>query len=258
MRKLLLAIFVFGALPGFAQKVFEGTWRVNVQSGEFKGHDRYALQDGVWHCYTCVPEMSVKADGGPHEVTGSPYYDTATVREVNDHTVEIMTEKNGKPAGTNAMTASNDGKTLTSQGTFITDNGQKGGMTLIYDRVGNAPASGNKVSGTWQQRKLENASENITKVTYKASDDGLSMSDLLGDSYDAKFDGKDYPYKGDPGTTSVSLKKIDANTIEETDKRNGKAISVSRMTVAADGKSMKIAVQDKLHNQTANWKAEKE
>ena len=98
MRKLLLAIFVFGALPGFAQKAFEGTWRVNVQSGEFKGHDRYALQDGVWHCYTCVPEMSVKADGGPHEVTGSPYYDTATVREVNDHTVEIMTEKNGKPA----------------------------------------------------------------------------------------------------------------------------------------------------------------
>jgi hypothetical protein len=70
--------------------------------------------------------------------------------------------------------------------------------------------------------------------------------------------GKDYPYEGDPGTASVSLKKIDANTIEETDKRNGNALSVSRMTVAADGKSMKIAVQDKLHNQTANWTAEKE
>jgi hypothetical protein len=258
MRKLLLALFVFGALPGFAQKAFEGTWRVNVQSGEFKGHERYALQDGVWHCYTCVPEMSVTADGGPHKVTGSPYYDTATVREVNDHTVEITREKNGKPAGTNTMTASDDGKTLTLQGTFITDNGQNGTMTLTYDRVGNGPASGNKVSGGWQQRKLENASENITKFTFKASDDGLSMSDLLGDSYDAKFDGKDYPYQGDPGTTSVSLKKIDPNTIEETDKRNGKAINVSRMTVAADGKSMKIAVQDKLHNQTANWTAEKE
>jgi hypothetical protein len=258
MRKLLLAIFVFSAFPGFAQKAFDGTWRVNVQSGEFKGHDRYGLQDGVWHCYTCVPEMSVKADGGPHKVTGSPYYDTATVREINDHTVEITTEKNGKPAGTNKMTASDDGKTLTSEGTFISDNGQKGGMTLTYDRVGGAAASGNKVSGTWQQKKMENPSENITKVTFKASDDGLSMTDPLGDSYDAKFDGKDYPYKGDPGTTSVSLKKIDANTIEETDKRNGKAISVSRMTVAADGKSMKIAVEDKLHSQTANWTAEKE
>jgi hypothetical protein len=84
------------------------------------------------------------------------------------------------------------------------------------------------------------------------------MNDALGDSYIAKFDGKDYPYKGDPGTTSVSLKKIDANTIEETDKRNGKVISVARMAVGRDGKTMKISVQDKLHNQTANWTAEKE
>jgi hypothetical protein len=84
------------------------------------------------------------------------------------------------------------------------------------------------------------------------------MKDGTGDSYTAKFDGKDYPYQGDPGTTSVSLKKIDANTIEETDKRNGKVITVSRMTVAPDGKTMKIAVDDKLNNQTVNWTAEKE
>ena len=257
MRRILV-LLIFLTVPAFAQKAFDGTWRVNTQSGEVKGHNRYALQDGVWHCYSCAPEVSVKADGKPHKITGSPYYDTTTVREVNDHTVEITTEKDGKPAGTDKITASADGKILTTEGTFITDNGQEGSMTTIYDRVGAAPASGNKVSGTWHQRKLENASDNVTKVTFKASDDGLSMSDLLGDSYDAKFDGKDYPFKGDPGTTSVSLKKIDANTIEETDKRNGKVIIVNRMTVAADGKTMKVAVDDKLHNQTAHWTAERE
>jgi len=258
MRKLLLMLLVFLAVPGFAQKAFDGTWRFKVESGEFKGHDRYALQDGVWHCYSCAPELTIKADGKPHKVSTSPYYDTATVREVNDHTVEITSEKNGKPAGTNKMTTLDGGKILTSEGNFITDNGQQISMKTVYDRVGEAPASGNKVSGTWQQRKIENASENITKVTYKASEDGLAMSDLLGDSYDAKFDGKDYPYKGDPGTSRVSLKKIDANTIEETDKRNSKVIGVSRMTVSADGKTMKVAVQDKLRNQSANWTAEKE
>jgi hypothetical protein len=258
MQKLLLVLLVFLAAPGVAQKAFDGTWRINLQSGEVKGNDRYALQDGVWHCYTCGPEITVQADGKPHKVSSQPYFDTATVREVDDHTVEITSEKNGKPSGTNKITTSNGGKVLTSEGTFTTDNGQQIKMSTIYDRVGNAPASGNKVSGTWHQRKIENASENITKVTYKANDDGLVMSDLLGDSYDAKFDGKDYPFKGDPGTSSVSLKKIDANTIEETDKRNGKVISVSRMTVAADGKTMKVAVDDKLHNQTANWTAEKE
>jgi hypothetical protein len=42
------------------------------------------------------------------------------------------------------------------------------------------------------------------------------LSDQTGDSYAAKFDGKDYPYKGRSGVTSVSLEKIDANTIVET------------------------------------------
>ena len=84
------------------------------------------------------------------------------------------------------------------------------------------------------------------------------MSDPIGDSYTAKFDGKDYPYKGDPGTTSVSLKKIDANTIEETDKRNGKVTAVIHIAVSADGKTMKFAITDKLHNTTANWTAEKQ
>lgn len=258
MRKLLPAVFIFVTLPGFARKAFDGTWRVNMGSGEVKGNDRYALQGGVYHCYSCAPELVVKADGMPHKVTDHPYYDTATVKEVNDHTVEISTEKDGKPAGTNKMTASEDGKTLTSEGSFTADNGQHASMTTIYDRVGSAPASGNKISGTWHQRKLENATENVMRITFKVSGDGVAMNDPMGDAYDAKFDGKDYSFKGDPGITSVSLKKIDENTIEESDKRDGQVITVSRMTVGADGKTIKIAVDDKLHKQTGNWTAEKE
>ena len=84
------------------------------------------------------------------------------------------------------------------------------------------------------------------------------MSDQAGDSYTAKFDGKDYPYKGDPGTTSVSLKKIDANTIEETYKRNGKVIIVNRMTVAPDGKTLSANFEDKLRSVTFKSTAEKQ
>ena len=74
----------------------------------------------------------------------------------------------------------------------------------------------------------------------------------------AKFDGKDYPLKGDPGISSVSLKKIDDYTIEETDKRDGKVISVSRITVSRDGHSMKIEAEDKLHGTTARFDAAKQ
>jgi hypothetical protein len=98
----------------------------------------------------------------------------------------------------------------------------------------------------------------VLKVTFEATDDGLRMNDGTGDSYTAKFDGKDYPYKGDPGVTSVSLKKIDANTIEETDKRNGKPIAVSRLAVSADGQTMTMENTDLLRGQKAKFEAKKE
>src|SRR5712692_1107119 len=39
--------------------------------------------------------------------------------------------------------------------------------------------------------------------------------------YDAKFDGKDYPVTGIPYADAVSVKRIDANTIESTMKKGG-------------------------------------
>jgi hypothetical protein len=48
------------------------------------------------------------------------------------------------------------------------------------------------------------------------------------------------------------------NTIEETDKRDGKVIFVARITVASDGKSMTITVIDKLHGTTSQFPAQKQ
>jgi histidinol dehydrogenase len=53
----------------------------------------------------------------------------------------------------------------------------------------------------------------------------------------AKFDGKDYPVKGDPDRDMVSLKKIDASTIEVTNKKDGKLTNTMKIVVAKDGKS---------------------
>jgi hypothetical protein len=51
----------------------------------------------------------------------------------------------------------------------------------------------------------------------------------------------------DPGTTNVSVKKTGPNSFEAIDKREGKVIGVSRMTASADGKSMNVVNDDKLH-----------
>jgi hypothetical protein len=57
---------------------------------------------------------------------------------------------------------------------------------------------------------------------------------------------------------SVSLKSVGKNTIEETDKRDGKVISVARWTVGSDGKTMTLKVEDKLHGSNSQFTATKQ
>ena len=55
--------------------------------------------------------------------------------------------------------------------------------------------------------------------------------------YSAKFDGKDYPITGTYADT-VSVKRIDANTIESTlRKKDGKLMLIVTSTVSTDGKT---------------------
>jgi hypothetical protein len=80
---------------------------------------------------------------------------------------------------------------------------------------------------------------------------------ITGGSYTARFDGKDYPYKGDAGISTVSLRKIDANTIEETFKLGSKVIGVARTSIAAGGRSLSVSFKDVARDVTMKWMADK-
>jgi hypothetical protein len=200
-----------------------------------------------------------KTDGQDQKVTGNPYYDTVSITVVDDRTIEETDKKGPKTVVTSKSTVSPDGNTLTvvftdSSATNADPVTGKGEAT----RVTKGPAGAHAISGSWQTAKLENLSANALLVTYQVNGDTLTMSNPTGQAYTAKLDGTDAPYKGDPGTTSVSVKQMGKNTIEETDKRDGKVISVARITVAPDGKSMTVAVTDKLRGTTSQFVAEKQ
>jgi hypothetical protein len=101
-------------------------------------------------------------------------------------------------------------------------------------------------------------SDNGLMWTYKVSGDELTMTTQTGQSYTAKLNGAQAPMKGDPGTTSVSVKMMGKSTLEETDYRDGKAISVAKIVVGPDGKTMKIMVDDKLHGTKSEFTAMKQ
>jgi len=245
---------------GMAQSAFDGTWKVDLKTAKFpEKPDVYLLQDAMYHCKTCVPTIDIKADGQDQKVVGHPYYDTMIIKVVDDRTIEETDKKNGKVVATSKTWASADGNKLMFEFTDSSDSNAdpvtgKGEET----RVAKGPVGSHAISGSWRASKMESVSDNGLVFTYRVAGDSLTMTNLTGQSYTAKLDGTEAPYKGDPGTTGVSVKKLDTNKMEETDKRDGKVISIARMTLSADGKSMTIAVDDKLHGTTMQLTALKQ
>ncbi len=263
MKKLLIAVvFGFLLMPmlAIAQNAFDGTWKIDLNKAEFpKKPDQYLLQNGEYECKTCVPPIKVKADGQDQPVTGHPYYNSVAIKVVNDHEIEETDKKDGKTVATATMTVSPDGNTLMvsfsdSSNTSAEPVTGKGEAT----RVAKGPAGANAISGSWRTTKVENVSDNGLMWTYKVGGDELTMTTPTGQSYTAKLNGEDAAMKGDPGVTSVSVKMKGKDTLEETDKRDSKVISVTKMTVASDGKTMKLWVDDKLRGTKSEFVATKQ
>ena len=263
MKRLFLAaslILLFAPVLMLAQNGFDGTWKIDMNSAQFpKKPDVYLLQNGMYECKTCVPPVKIKADGTDQMVTGHPYYDTAAIKVVSDHQIEEIDKKNGKTVATSTTTVSPDGNTLTFEYTDSSNSNAepvtgKGEET----RVDKGPAGSNAISGSWRISKFDTVSDNGITFTYKVNGNELTMTSPTGQSYTAKLDGTNAPYKGDPGTDGVSVKMMGKNTLVETDKRGDKVISVSKMTLAPDGKTAQMVFEDKLHGTTTQANAVKQ
>jgi hypothetical protein len=243
-----------------AQSQFDGTWKADMSTAGFSRKPAVVLlQNGIYECRTCTPPFSVKADGTDQPVNGYPEYDTASVKVVNDHEIDMTNKKDGKVVFTSTAIVSPDGKTTSC--TFTSSSNTNGGPPVTgkieSTLVEKGPAGSHAVSGSWRIR-VEDVSDNGAIWTYKVSGNEVAMSNPTGQSYSAKLDGTDAPKKGDPDTTSVSVKMIGKNTLEVTDKLDGKVIYVSRMTVASDGRTAKIVGEDKLQNTTSTVTAIKQ
>jgi hypothetical protein len=244
-----------------AQSPFDGTWKIDTNKIDFpKKPDVFLLQNGMYDCKTCTPPYQVKADGTDQPVSGHPYFDTVAIKVVNDHEIEETDKKSGKVVSTSTTTVSSDGSTLMF--TFSDSSNTNGGPPVTgkgeATRVAKGPAGSNAISGSWRTTKWESLSDNATTWTYNVSGDQLTMTSPAGQSYTAKLNGAEAPMKGDPGVTSVEVKMLGKDTLEETDKRDGKVIGVWKMTVAADGKTAKASYDDKLQERATDFIATKQ
>ena len=229
---------------------FDGTWKTNMDSLKATGKPIVlVLTPGEYTCSSCNPPYTVTADGAEHRVSGQAYFDTAKVRVTGPSSAEIVLKQGSKELVRFSDTISADGSTLTSKVTnhvgaqTVTDK-------LIAKRVGAGPENSHPLSGSWQEQ--QHVGGNLRTVQYRMTAEGFQMR-WNGESYDAKFDGKEYPVAGDPGKTTVSLKRIDAATVEETDHRQGKVVDNVRLALAKDGNTIAVIDEDIAHGQTITY-----
>ena len=239
----------------FAQSSLDGTWKFDMSQTKFSPKPNvFYTSQGWFHCVSCNPAFDVEADGQDHAVTGQPF-DTMSVKIVDPRTESAVIKKGGNILEEETSTVSADGKKLTIKGTGHPINGSAPvSFESIFKRVGIAPSGVHATSGQWQIVKGQ-GSDNALTVTYKTNGDELTMSAPTGETYTAKLDGADYPVKNSVGWDSVSLKRIDANTIEETDKRGGKVTDVSKITVA--GNTLKVVDHNVTEDRTSTYVARK-
>lgn len=252
---LLPATLLLPALA-LAQSAFVGTWKADVTNNIQlpKKPSEYLLTGGTYTCKTCVPSYSVPADGQDHKVTGHPYFDTVAIKVVDDNTIQETDKKAGKTVTTVTTKVSANGTTASFD---VSDSSASSGAPVMVKgesaRVAKGPAGSHAISGSWRATKFASVSDNGLLTTWTLSGTTLKMSNPTGQSYSAPVDGSDSPFMGDPGQTSVSIKKVDDRTIDEVDKRDGKVIGSAHLTVSADGKSMTVAWKDALHGSDGSY-----
>ncbi len=258
MRSLLIFLLLSPTFL-FADSPFDGTWVANLNTIQLPRHPEiYLLQNGTYECSTCVPKINVKADGKDHPVAGSPYFSSIAVRVIDPNSIEITEKMRQKTVYSEMDTVSSEGNTLVEK---ITDmaaaNDKPETATETFKRVSAGPVGSSSISGSWQAAKIAGASENGTSVTYHSIQDGLQAENPNGEGYSAKFDGHEYPIHGDPGHNTVSLRRVNAHTIVETDRQDGAVHYQVRMTVSHDGKSMRVTEIDNERGDRTTYILEK-
>jgi hypothetical protein len=256
MRIAISALLLLPA-AAFASSLFDGTWKTRMDSMKTTGKPEvFAIADGIYTCSSCVPQIRVKADGTDQKVSGHAYYDTVAVKVLSPTSVQISSTKAGRQIGMVTYTVSADGAKLS--GRFVDNSGTKTATgTFVGTRVAAGPPGSHPISGSWQPGAMTDANDATRTMIYAMTADGFSMH-WNGQSYHAKFDGRLYPIVGDPGHTKVILRKIDDNTVEETDYRMGKVTDEIRLVASKDGKTIEITDKDMQHGQTMTFTLDKQ
>ncbi len=240
MKRLFLILLVVIATTGLhaANGSFVGKWQLNpeksIMHDQMKvtsaGTNRYAFDFGGG------PELIVANGTDQPGLEGT----TLAVTPQAPHVWRVVRKKDGRMQISAIWTLSPDGNSLRDDFTGYPSNGPSFTIHYIYTPTGGASG----FAATWDSVTEKPGRTELEVQPYL--DTGLSfINQTQHSTKNMKFDGKDYPVKdanAAPGAMT-SARRLNAGTLEFTEKRNGKVADTQLIKLSQDGKTLTMTIQ---------------
>ncbi len=238
-------------------EALNGTWKADLASIKFEGKpNEVLLQGSTYDCKTCIPPLTVPADGQFHPVADRPYFDSISVKTIDDRTVEIRRRKGEREVSSTIMQVSEDGNAMNSKFTNANNPSVppiKG--TETARRAGPAPAGAHAISGQWTPKRVQDYSEDALNITFRVVGNQVTMT-AQGESYNAEIGGPAVPVEGDSGGTTIAVSR-EGNGLRETATRGGKEVNQTIIMPSADGRTVTFTSTDPRDGEKTTWTAKK-
>lgn len=220
---------------------FCGKWKLNQEKSKIAG-EQMKIQDVGNNKYKFTEgnmSNTIAIDGTDQPVH---FGRTISIAKEGPNTWKMVIKKDGKVLTSMTHVLSDDGSIQTINGTTIKPDGTTSDYKVVMKRVG----AGSGFAGTWESTDVKiNSPDQWEIEPYGAN--GLTFNTpAYRDTLSMNFDGKDYTETGPnvPAGSTSSGKRMDANTLEITDKIKGEVMDHTQYEVSPDRKTLTVTIHE--------------
>ena len=185
-------------------------------------------------------DFTAKLNGQNADVPGNPGFNQIELRRIDKHQVEIKQKKDGALVATILDKLSKDANELTS----TTSQSGRSDKITVWKRTGGKKTLTDLFAGEWTEdlSKTRLRQGLVLKIEANGTDGVRFSGDF---SYTARFDGKEYDLKNS-GNDTVSLRLVDAHTVDSTYRRDEQITQKDRWVISPDGTQLTVTTSGTL------------
>jgi hypothetical protein len=244
MRRFCFSIALGCLLAGTlwaSDDPFCGKWKLDADKSQFAG-DQIKIQDLGGNKYKWT--VGNTSDTIGYDGTDQPVHFDRTISMTPDgaNSWKMVIKKDGRVLSSMTHTISADGKTQTIKGTETKPDGTTSDFDVVWKKV----SGGSGWGGTWQESDVKFTSPDQWEISPYEGDGLTFNTPAYQDVLSMKFDGNEYGEKGPnvASGSSSSGKRVNANTLELTDKVKGQVMDHTRYEVSSDGKTLTLTIHE--------------